>query len=73
MHANQEIHRVGVEMADLKHLLDATWKLLKVRIRSLTNLELTMRCSSSCFKGSPRSTSFFGFSAITIIYQKIAL
>ena len=31
MHANSEIQRVGVEMADLKHLIDLTKKTLQVR------------------------------------------
>mmetsp|Transcript_165 Transcript_165/g.289 ORF Transcript_165/g.289 Transcript_165/m.289 type:complete len:830 (+) Transcript_165:163-2652(+) len=34
MHANNEIHRVGVEMADLRHLLDITKKML-LEVRSL--------------------------------------
>jgi hypothetical protein len=32
MHANSEINRVGVEMADLKHLLDITKKMLQVNL-----------------------------------------
>jgi hypothetical protein len=30
MHANQEINRVGVEMTDLKHLIEDTKKMLQV-------------------------------------------